>query len=156
MRVELTLDGLEHSCELRWGGESLLHLLRDHCGLTGVKNACQQGECGSCTVRLDGVLVDSCLVLAAQADGARVGTVAGLAAADGSPHPVQQAFVEAGAVQCGFCTPGMVLAAEDLLRRNPSPTADEVRRELAGNLCRCTGYVAIVEAVLLAAGRGVR
>ncbi len=155
--VEVSVNGKQHACELVWGGESLLHVLREQCGLTGTKNACQQGECGSCTVRLDGVLVNSCLVLAAQAAGCSVQTVEGLAGADfadssdSTAHPIQRAFVQAGAVQCGFCTPGMVMAAQDLLERHPQPSAAQVRHDLVGNLCRCTGYDKIVEAVLLAA-----
>jgi carbon-monoxide dehydrogenase small subunit len=131
---------------------SLLVLLRDRWRLLGTKNACEEGECGSCTVLLDDVLVNACLVLAAQADGRTVTTVEGLSQ-DG-PSPVQQAFLDAGAVQCGFCTPGMVVAASDLLRRNPDPTEAQARCELSGNLCRCTGYQHILDAVRLAAQRG--
>jgi carbon-monoxide dehydrogenase small subunit len=129
-----------------WPGASLLAALRDDFGLPGSKNACEQGECGSCSVLLDGVLVCSCLVLAAQAEGREVVTVEGLAR-NGGLHPVQEAFVDAGAVQCGFCTPGLVVAAADLLARNGAPSDDEIREALSGNLCRCTGYQAIVEAV---------
>ncbi|MEY9886486.1 carbon-monoxide dehydrogenase small subunit [Catenulispora sp. MAP5-51] len=154
MRISVTVDGKTHSAEDVWAGESLLRLLRDRWGLTGVKNACEQGECGSCSVRLDGVLVNACLVPAVQADDREVSTVAGLGAVGDGPglHPVQRAFLEAGAVQCGFCSPGMVMAADDLLRRIPDPTEAEVRAEMAGNLCRCTGYQAIVDAVRSAAG----
>ena len=135
-----------------WGGESLLTFLRDTLELPGSKNACEQGECGSCSVLLDGELVCSCLVLAAQADGHAVLTVEGLA--DGEElHPVQQAFVDAGAVQCGFCTPGLVVAVTDLLARTPDPGDDEIREALSGNLCRCTGYAKIFDAVHLAAER---
>jgi carbon-monoxide dehydrogenase small subunit len=134
------------------GGESLLSMLRDSLGLVGTKNACEQGECGSCSVYLDGVLVCSCLVLAGQAAGREVVTVEGLAPA-GQLDPVQQAFAEAGAVQCGFCTPGLVMAAHDLLRRVSDPSDSQIREELAGNLCRCTGYQAIIDAVRLAARR---
>ncbi len=134
-----------------WPGASLLTALRDDFGLPGSKNACEQGECGSCSVLLDDVLVCSCLVLAAQADGHDVVTVEGLAR-DGDLHPVQEAFVQAGAVQCGFCTPGLVMAAADLLARNPQPTEDEIREALSGNLCRCTGYTKIFEAVKMVAG----
>jgi aerobic carbon-monoxide dehydrogenase small subunit len=153
MQITLTVNGTKRTVEDGWAGESLLYVLRERWDLTGTKNACEQGECGSCTVRLDGVLVNSCLVLAAQADELDVETVEGLAAtADGQPlHPVQRAFLQAGAVQCGFCTSGMVMAAEDLLRRISEPTEADVRREMAGNLCRCTGYRMIIEAVLLAA-----
>ena len=133
-----------------WEGESLLYVLRERLGLPGSKNACEQGECGSCSVFLDGTLVCSCLVLGAQADGHEVVTVEGLAD-EGDVHPVQRAFVEAGAVQCGFCTPGLVVAAVDLLARRPSPTDDEIREALSGNLCRCTGYQKIFDAVRAAA-----
>jgi len=134
-----------------FAGESLLTTLRDRLELPGSKNACEQGECGSCSVLLDGTLVCSCLVLAAQADGHDVVTVEGLADGD-RLHPVQAAFAEAGAVQCGFCTPGLVVATADLLGRTANPTEDEIREALSGNLCRCTGYQKILDAVLLAAG----
>jgi carbon-monoxide dehydrogenase small subunit len=135
-----------------WPGESLLFCLRERLGLPGSKNACEQGECGSCSVLLDGTLVCACLVLAAQADGHDVVTVEGLAA-DDVLHPVQEAFVEAGAVQCGFCTPGLIVATADLLGRNPTPSDDEIREALSGNLCRCTGYSKILDAVRTAASR---
>ncbi len=151
MRVELTVNGERHEADV-WAGESLLTTLRDRLALPGSKNACEQGECGSCSVLLDGELVCSCLVLAAQADGHDVVTVEGLA--DGRKlHAVQEAFADAGAVQCGFCTPGFVVAAADLLRRTPDPTDDEIREALSGNLCRCTGYQKILDAVHAAAGR---
>jgi carbon-monoxide dehydrogenase small subunit len=140
-----TVDGV-------WEGESLLYVLRERLGLPGSKNACEQGECGSCSIYLDGVLVCSCLVLAAQAEGREVVTVEGLAD-DGALHPVQSAFLDAGAVQCGFCTPGLILTTHDLLSRVPSPTDPEIREALAGNLCRCTGYEKILDAVRLAAER---
>jgi aerobic carbon-monoxide dehydrogenase small subunit len=149
VRVSLVVNGEQHQADV-WPGESLLYLLRERLGLPGSKNACEQGECGSCSVLLDGTLACSCLVLAAQADGHAVETVEGLAQ-DGELHPVQQAFVEAGAVQCGFCTPGLIVAAADLLRRAPSPSDDEIREALSGNLCRCTGYGRILEAVRSAA-----
>jgi carbon-monoxide dehydrogenase small subunit len=153
MRIALTVNGEAHEAEV-WAGESLLTALRDRLGLPGSKNACEQGECGSCSVLLDGTLVCSCLVLAAQADGHEVVTVEGLAGdGDDGLHPVQAAFVEAGAVQCGFCTPGLVVAAADLLQENPDPTDDEIREALSGNLCRCTGYQKILDAVRLAAAR---
>ena len=133
-----------------WEGESLLYALRERLGLPGSKNACEQGECGSCSVLLDGTLVCACLVLAAQAEGREVVTVEGLAA-NGSLHAVQEAFVETGAVQCGFCTPGLVVATADLLARSPDPSEDEIREALSGNLCRCTGYAKIFDAVRLAA-----
>jgi aerobic carbon-monoxide dehydrogenase small subunit len=150
VRIQVTVNGQRQEAEV-WEGESLLFALREHMGLPGSKNACEQGECGSCSVLMDGVLVCSCLVLAAQADGHEIVTVEGLAA-DGELHPVQEAFVEAGAVQCGFCTPGLVVAAADLLRRVPEPSDDEIREALSGNLCRCTGYQKIFDAVRMAAG----
>jgi aerobic carbon-monoxide dehydrogenase small subunit len=138
-----------------WPGSSLLFMLRDDLGLPGSKNACEQGECGSCSVWLDGDLVCSCLVLAGQAHDREVLTVEGLAPNDDpeSLHPVQQAFIETGAVQCGFCTPGLIVAVTDLLQREPSPTEERVREALSGNLCRCTGYAKILDAVVLAAER---
>ena len=151
MRVALTVNGEPLEADL-WGGESLLTMLRDTLELPGSKNACEQGECGSCSVLMDGELVCSCLVLAAQADGHEIVTVEGLAEEDGL-HPVQQAFVDAGAVQCGFCTPGLVVAVADLLERTPTPSDDEIREALSGNVCRCTGYVKIFDAVRLAAER---
>ena len=135
-----------------WEGESLLSLLREHMDLPGSKNACEQGECGSCSVYLDGQLVCACLVLSGQAQGREVVTVEGLALGD-VLHPVQEAFLEAGAVQCGFCTPGLVVATHDLLTRVAQPTNMEIREALAGNICRCTGYAKIIDAVHLAAGR---
>jgi len=135
-----------------WPGASLLAMLRDSLGLPGSKNACEQGECGSCSVWLDGELVCACLVLAAQTEGREVETVESLAP-QGRLHPVQQAFVETGAVQCGFCTPGFVVAVADLLRRTPSPEEPETREALSGNICRCTGYQKILGAVRLAAAR---
>jgi carbon-monoxide dehydrogenase small subunit len=146
MIVRLTVNGAPHTLEVD-GPESLLHALRERLGLPGSKNACEQGECGSCTVLLDGEPVCSCLVMAADADGTDLVTVEGLAGPDGSLHPVQQALLEEGAVQCGFCTPGIVMSAAHLLAANPRPTAGEVREALAGNLCRCTGYGAIVRAL---------
>jgi len=150
MRIELVVNGERREADV-WGGESLLSALRDRLALPGSKNACEQGECGSCSVLLDGVLVCSCLVLAAQADGHEVVTVEGLGE-DGTLHPVQEAFVRAGAVQCGFCTPGLVVATVDLLARTPEPTDDEIREALSGNLCRCTGYQKIFDAVRMATG----
>jgi len=151
VRVSLRVNGDEAHADC-WEGESLLYALRERLGYPGSKNACEQGECGSCSVLLDGTLVCACLVLAAQAEGHEVTTVEGLA--DGELlHPVQEAFVEAGAVQCGFCTPGLVVAAADLLERVADPSDDEIREALSGNLCRCTGYEKIFDAVRLAAGR---
>jgi aerobic carbon-monoxide dehydrogenase small subunit len=149
MRIALTVNGEPHEAEV-WEGESLLFALRERLGLPGSKNACEQGECGSCSVLLDGRLVCSCLILAAQADGHDVVTVEGLAE-NGRLHRVQEAFAATGAVQCGFCTPGFVVAAADLLEHNPAPSDDEIREALSGNLCRCTGYAKIFDAVRLAA-----
>jgi carbon-monoxide dehydrogenase small subunit len=152
VRLTLTVNGEVREADGVWEGESLLMALRDHLDLPGSKNACEQGECGSCSVYLDGQLVCACLVLAAQAEGRAVVTVEGLAPGDGL-HEVQRAFVEAGAVQCGFCTPGLIVATHDLLARVPRPGDPEIREALAGNLCRCTGYEKILDAVRLAAGR---
>jgi carbon-monoxide dehydrogenase small subunit len=149
VRIALTVNGEPHEADV-WGGESLLFALRERLGLPGSKNACEQGECGSCSVLLDGTLVCACLVLAVQADGHEVVTVEGLVE-EGRLHRVQEAFVEAGAVQCGFCTPGLVVATADLLGRSPDPGEDEIREALSGNLCRCTGYTKIFDAVRLAA-----
>lgn len=135
-----------------WPGASLLFMLREHLGLVGSKNACEQGECGSCSVWLDGELVCSCLVLAAQAHGREVRTVEALAT-DERLHPVQEAFLDAGAVQCGFCTPGLIVAVADLLDHDPTPSESTIREALAGNLCRCTGYAKIIDAVQQAVDR---
>ncbi len=148
MHVRVRVNGEWREADV-WEGASLLFFLREHLGLAGSKNACEQGECGSCSVWLDGDLVCSCLVLAAQAHEREVRTVEGLAAEAGL-HPVQEAFVDAGAVQCGFCTPGLIVAVADLLAHDPSPTDVAIREALAGNLCRCTGYAKIVDAVKLA------
>jgi aerobic carbon-monoxide dehydrogenase small subunit len=172
MRVTLTVNGRRHEADDVWEGESLLFVLRERLGLPGSKNACEQGECGSCTVKLDGVPVCSCLVAAGQAQDREVVTVEGLAPgraaaprtavppAGGAGEepgpalaPVQQAFLDAGAVQCGFCTPGLLVATDDLLARNPQPTDADIREALAGNLCRCTGYEKILDAVRLASAR---
>ncbi|MET9364871.1 (2Fe-2S)-binding protein [Streptomyces sp. NPDC006632] len=201
MRVNFTVNGREQQADDVWEGESLLYVLRERMGLPGSKNACEQGECGSCTVRLDGVPVCSCLVAAGQVEGREVVTVEGLAdyaahraaarPADGcapgacgtsidaarrwSAHgsegefgsragggqtgeagelsPIQQAFIDAGAVQCGFCTPGLLVAADELLERNSEPSDADIREALSGNLCRCTGYEKILDAVRLAAAR---
>ena len=152
MRITATVNGEIMQADDVWEGESLLYLLRERFGLPGSKNACEQGECGSCSVYLDGSLVCACLVAAGQAEGREVMTVEGLAAGE-VLHPVQEAFVEAGAVQCGFCTPGFVVATHDLLTRTPRPTTVEIREALAGNICRCTGYAKIIDAVNLAAER---
>jgi carbon-monoxide dehydrogenase small subunit len=150
VRIDTTVNGEKHQVDDVWEGESLLYILRERMGLPGSKNACEQGECGSCSVYLDGTLVCACLVAAGQAQGSDIITVEGLA--DGEDlHPVQHAFVEAGAVQCGFCTPGLLVATHDLLSRRPRPSDPEIREALAGNLCRCTGYEKILDAVRMAA-----
>jgi aerobic carbon-monoxide dehydrogenase small subunit len=154
MRVRCTVNGEPHEAEGVWEGESLLYVLRERMGLPGSKNACEQGECGSCSVYLDGELVCACLVLAGQAEGCEVVTVEGLAQSEDELHPIQQAFLDAGAVQCGFCTPGLIVATHDLLERHPEPSEAVVREALAGNLCRCTGYEKILDAVRLAVERG--
>ena len=192
MRVNFTVNGRPQEADDVWEGESLLYVLRERMGLPGSKNACEQGECGSCTVRLDGVPVCSCLVAAGQVEGREVVTVEGLAdfakqraehggcatgacGTSGTPlqdaqqwaakgqdshtgegtelSPIQQAFIDAGAVQCGFCTPGLLVAADEMLERNPTPTDADIREALSGNLCRCTGYEKIMDAVRLAAAR---
>ncbi|WP_030900220.1 MULTISPECIES: (2Fe-2S)-binding protein [unclassified Streptomyces] len=178
MRVHFTVNGRPQEADDVWEGESLLYVLRERLGLPGSKNACEQGECGSCTVRLDGVPVCACLVAAGQVEGREVITVEGLAdyarhrscgsgeaggrQADGTDSqtgegtelaPIQQAFIDAGAVQCGFCTPGLLVAADEMLERNPDPTDADIREALSGNLCRCTGYEKIMDAVRLAAAR---
>ena len=149
MNIQLRINGEQCETDV-WEGESLLYVLRERLGYPGSKNACEQGECGSCSVLLDGKLVCACLVLAAQAEGHDIVTVEGLGE-EGRLHRVQEAFVAAGAVQCGFCTPGLVVAAADLLGRTPDPTEDEIREALSGNLCRCTGYAKIFDAVRMAA-----
>jgi aerobic carbon-monoxide dehydrogenase small subunit len=146
VNVSCVVNGEHRVAEGVWEGESLLYVLRERFGLFGSKNACEQGECGSCSVYLDGMLVCACLVLGGQANGREVVTIEGL---DGAR--VQQAFVEAGAVQCGFCTPGLVVATHDLLRRIPQPDDAQIREALAGNICRCTGYAKILDAVRMAA-----
>jgi carbon-monoxide dehydrogenase small subunit len=152
LRITCTVNGQRREVDGVWEGESLLYVLRERMGLPGSKNACEQGECGSCSIYLDGSLVCACLVLGGQAEGREVMTVEGIAAGD-RLHPIQQAFVEAGAVQCGFCTPGLIVATHDLLGRTPQPTDAQIREALAGNICRCTGYAKIIDAVQLAAGR---
>jgi len=148
MRIELNVNGEQYEADV-WEGENLLYALRERLGLPGSKNACEQGECGSCSVLFDGKLVCACLVLAAQAEGHAIVTVEGLVE-DGRLHKVQEAFVAAGAVQCGFCTPGLVVATADLLARNVYPSDDDIREALSGNLCRCTGYAKIFDAVRMA------
>ena len=165
MRLNCTVNGEARQADDVWPGESLLYVLRERLGLPGAKNACEQGECGSCTVYLDDLPVCACLVAAGQAEGATVvtveglrpagdaGEVAGSATGDDDLDPVQRAFLETGAVQCGFCTPGLIVAVHDLLARVPQPADPDIREALAGNLCRCTGYEKIMDAVRLAAGR---
>ena len=150
MKVTISVNGQHHEVDDVWPGESLLYVLRERLGYPGSKNACEQGECGSCSVYLEGELVCACLVLAAQANDRSVVTVEGLTD-DDELHPIQRAFVDTGAVQCGFCTPGLIVAAHELLRRNPHPSDPDIREALAGNLCRCTGYEKILDAVRLAA-----
>ncbi|MDJ1136913.1 (2Fe-2S)-binding protein [Streptomyces iconiensis] len=165
MRVTFTVNGRRHEADDVWEGESLLYVLRERMGLPGSKNACEQGECGSCTVRLDGEPVCACLVAAGQAEGRDLVTVEGLpeyarkrdgtGTEEGAAElaPVQQAFIDAGAVQCGFCTPGLLVAADELIERTPQPSDADIREALSGNLCRCTGYEKILDAVRLAAAR---
>jgi carbon-monoxide dehydrogenase small subunit len=150
--VSLVVNGQPASAHVS-GHTTLLELLRDYLGLVGTKNGCAEGDCGACTVIMNDQPVKSCLVLAAQASGATIETVEGLAGPDGQLHPLQEAFIDCGAVQCGFCTPGVLMAAKSLLDRNAAPTRQEIREALAGNLCRCTGYVKIFAAVELAASR---
>ena len=152
MRITTTVNGELRQIDDVWEGESLLHVLRERMALPGSKNACEQGECGSCTVYLDELPVCACLVAAGQAEGREVRTIEGLAGDDGL-DPVQEAFAAAGAVQCGFCTPGLIVAAHDLLNRVDRPTDADIREALAGNLCRCTGYEQILDAVRVAAKR---
>lgn len=152
MKLSCTVNRKQISVEID-GGERLLDLLRGKLGLTGPKEGCGIGECGACTVLLDGVPVNSCLVPAAQASGREVLTIEGLRTEDGALHPVQQAFIDAGAVQCGFCTPAMILNAYALLQQNPSPSEEDIKKAISGTLCRCTGYRQIIEAIILAASR---
>jgi aerobic carbon-monoxide dehydrogenase small subunit len=154
VKVELTVNGEKRDADV-WAGESLLYTLREQLGLPGSKNACEQGECGSCSVLLDGKLVCACLVLAAQAEGHEVVTVEGLGK-DRELHRVQESFAETGAVQCGFCTPGLIVATVALLEQAPDPSDDQIREALSGNLCRCTGYAKIFDAVRAAAGTGAK
>ena len=138
MRITCTVNGKKEIVDDVWPGESLLFVLRERMGLPGAKNACEQGECGSCSVMMNGTLVCSCLVAAGQAEGAEITTVEGMAG-EKELHPIQQAYLDAGAVQCGFCTPGLIVATLDLLKQNSDPSDSEIREALAGNLCRCTG-----------------
>ena len=148
----LSVNGISYPVELE-PGTSLLQAVRDVVGLTGSKEGCDDSECGACMVLLDGQPVNSCSYLALQADGREIVTIEGLAGEDGQLHPLQQAFLDQGGVQCGFCTPGMLISAKALLDRNPSPDEDEIRLALSGNLCRCTGYSGIVRAVQAASGQ---
>jgi carbon-monoxide dehydrogenase small subunit len=152
MKITCAVNGAALNADDVWEGESLLYVLRERFGLFGSKNACEQGECGSCSIYLDGKLVCACLVLGGQAEGREIVTVEGIGSG-GALHVVQEAFVEAGAVQCGFCTPGLIVAAHDLLQRIPEPSTVQIREALAGNICRCTGYAKIIDAVHLAAAR---
>ena len=147
--ITLNVNGKQHEVAIE-PRQSLLQVLREELHLTGTKEGCSEGECGACTVILDGRMVDSCLIFGLEANGCEVMTIEGLAA-DDELHPVQQAFVDCGGAQCGFCTPGMILAAKALLDRNANPTEEEIRWGISGNLCRCTGYVKIVEAIQAAA-----
>jgi carbon-monoxide dehydrogenase small subunit len=147
--ITLTVNGQEHEVAIE-PRQSLLQILREELHLTGTKEGCSEGECGACTIFLDGQIVDACLIFGVEANGREVVTIEGLAKGD-QLHPVQKAFAEYGAVQCGFCTPGMILAAKALLDTNPDPTEADIRRGISGNLCRCTGYVKIVEAIKAAA-----
>jgi len=148
-QVKLTVNGTSYELSVQpW--EALVEVIRDNLGLTGTKEGCGLGECGACTVIMDGKTVNSCLVLAVEADGKQITTIEG--SADGDKlHPVQEAFVEHGGLQCGFCTPGMIMSAKALLDENPNPTEEEIRRGIAGNLCRCTGYTKIIESIKAAA-----
>ena len=150
-QIQLNVNGRSHTVKVapHW---TLLQVIRNELGLKGTKSGCETGECGACTVLLEGKIVHSCLVLAAQADGKDIVTIEGIGTPE-KPHPLQQAFVDAGAVQCGFCIPGMILSAKALLDRNSNPTTDEIKRAIDGNLCRCTGYINIIEAIKMAAER---
>lgn len=154
MRVSLRVNGVDHELDDVWELESLLFLLRERIGLRGTKNACEQGECGSCVVYLNDVLVCACLVAAGQTEGAEIVTIEGIANGNGELHPVQQALLDAGGVQCGFCTPGMVMSMHALLSHNPVPDDLTIREQLSGNLCRCTGYQKILDAVSVAVRKG--
>lgn len=153
VQIELKVNGLPYKVEVE-PRQTLLELIREDLELTGTKEGCGLGECGTCTVLLDGKPIKSCITLAVQANGQEVTTIEGVEKPDGTLHPLQQAFIDHGAIQCGFCTPGMILSAKALLDENPCPTEVEVRKAIAGNLCRCTGYQKIVEAIMAAAGKG--
>jgi carbon-monoxide dehydrogenase small subunit len=150
-QIRLRINGLAHELEVKpWA--TLLDTLREDLGLTGTKEGCGQGECGACTVLMDGKPVNACLILAMEAQGKEIVTIEGLASGD-DLHPIQQAFVDRGGMQCGFCTPGMILSAKALLDENPDPTDEEIRKGLEGNFCRCTGYTKIIESIRVAAER---
>ncbi len=155
VKVHLEVNGLAYEIEVE-PRRTLLEVIREDLELTGTKEGCGLGECGTCTVLLDGKPIKSCITLAVQANGREVATIEGLEKSDGTLHPIQQAFIDHGAIQCGFCTPGMVLSAKALLEENPRPTEIEVRQAIAGNLCRCTGYQKIVEAILSVSSKGQR
>jgi carbon-monoxide dehydrogenase small subunit len=150
-RICITLNGNETEVEIQdhW---TLLYLLREQLGLLGTKEGCGSGECGACTVIMEGACINACLYLAAEVDGKNILTIEGLAAPDGTLHPLQQAFVEKGGIQCGYCSPGMILAAKALLDENPHPSEEEIKDAIAGNICRCTGYVQIIDAIRSASG----
>ena len=152
VQIQLKVNGLAYKKEVE-PRRTLLELIREDLELTGAKEGCGLGECGTCTVLLDGKPIKSCITLAVQANGREVTTIEGIESPDGALHPIQQAFIDHGAIQCGFCTPGMVLSAKALLDENPKPTEMQVKQAIAGNLCRCTGYQKIVEAILSAAQR---
>lgn len=148
IEIEVTVNGVRHKLRVKpW--DTLLDVIRDQLGLTGTKEGCGLGECGACTVMMDGKTVNSCLVLAPEADGKEIMTVEGLAKED-RLHPIQEAFIECGGLQCGFCTPGMVISTKALLDENPDPSEEEIRRGIAGNFCRCTGYTKIFESIKVA------
>jgi carbon-monoxide dehydrogenase small subunit len=148
--IQLSVNGILYKCEVADPTRTVLQVIREDLGLTGTKSGCERGECGACTVLVDGLAINSCLMPAIEAEGKEILTIEGLAR-DGQLHPLQEKFIELGAIQCGFCTPGMIMTAKTLLDRNPKPTEEEVRREITGNYCRCTGYDKIVEAILSAA-----
>ena len=151
--VRFTLNGETVQAEVEpWW--TLLKVIRDTFGLTGTKEGCGYGECGACTVLIDGLAVNSCLVLASQVEGKEIVTIEGLSSRDGELHPIQKAFIQKGAIQCGFCTPGMILSAKALLDGNKNPTEEEIKKAVVGNLCRCTGYVKIIEAIRVAQETG--
>lgn len=150
-KVTITVNGTPYETHIK-SNETLLKVLRNRLGFTSVKSGCEAGECGACTVILDGKTVNSCMVLGVEADGSEIITIEGIGTGE-ELHPIQKAFIEHGAIQCGFCTPGMILTAYDLLKRNPEPTEEEIKKAISGNLCRCTGYVQIIEAIKAASAK---